>query len=250
MKRKKQKISNRDNCQAADRAELEVMLGVQSFLWINENEITGESGSMGMLEHILSPENLHKALRQVVSNKGSSGIDKMGTTELQSYVTAHFDAIRHSILSGKFKPHPVRTVHIPKGDGKSRQLGIPTVIDRLLQQAINQFLTPIYERQFSNSSYGFRPGRSAHQALQQVQKYVDEGYIHVVDIDLEKYFDTVNRSKLVEILSRTIPDGRLISLICTLRRRYFDIVQKSSSRRADVEKHNKLYRKATVFASK
>jgi group II intron reverse transcriptase/maturase len=213
MKRKKQKISNRDNCQAADRAELEVMLGVQSFLWINENEITGESGSMGMLEHILSPENLHKALRQVVSNKGSSGIDKMGTTELQSYVTAHFDAIRHSILSGKFKPQPVRTVHIPKGDGKSRQLGIPTVIDRLLQQAINQFLTPIYERQFSNSSYGFRPGRSAHQALQQVQKYVDEGYIHVVDIDLEKYFDTVNRSKLVEILSRTIPDGRVISLI-------------------------------------
>ena len=213
MKLGKQKISDKGNYQAADRAELEVMLGVQSFLWINENEITGESGSMGMLEHILSPANLRQALQQVVSNKGASGIDKMGVTELKDYVIKHFDVIRHSILSGKYKPQAVRRVEIPKSDGKRRQLGIPTVIDRMIQQAISQFLVPVYERQFSDYSYGFRPRRSAHQALQQVRKYIDEGYKYVVDIDLEKYFDTVNRSKLVEILSRTIQDGRVISLI-------------------------------------
>jgi len=208
-----QKISRGDNCQVEDRAELEDKLGVQSFLWIEAGEITGESGSMGMLEHILSPENLRKALRQVVSNQGASGIDKMQVTELKDYVIEHLDPIRHSLLTGSYKPQAVRRVGIPKANGKLRELGIPTVIDRMIQQAINQYLTPVYERQFSEDSYGFRPMRSAHGALQRVQKYVNEGYPYVVDMDLEQYFDTVNRSKLVEVLSRTIRDGRVISLI-------------------------------------
>jgi group II intron reverse transcriptase/maturase len=168
---------------------------------------------MGMLEHILSPDNLQRALGQVVSNRGSGGVDGMKTEELRSYVIKHFDSLRQSILSGKYKPQPVRKVEIPKDNGKTRPLGIPTVLDRLVQQAISQHLTPIYELQFHMDSYGFRPKRNAHQALGKVQDYINEGYTHVVDIDLAQYFDTVNRSKLVEVLSRTIRDGRVISLI-------------------------------------
>jgi group II intron reverse transcriptase/maturase len=208
-----QKISETDSCQAEDRAELEVMLGVQGYFWINENEITDRSDNMGILEYILSPGNLQRALQQVVSNKGVSGIDQMQTRELKDYVIKHLDEIRTNILSGKFKPQAVKRVEIPKAGGKVRQLGIPTVIDRMIQQAINQFLTPIYERQFSDNSFGFRPHRSAHDALHQVRKYVEAGYKYAVDMDLEKYFDTVNRSKLVEVLSKTIKDGRVISLI-------------------------------------
>jgi group II intron reverse transcriptase/maturase len=189
------------------------MPGVQGYLWIDENEITDRSDRMGMLEYILSPSNLRRALQQVVSNKGGSGTDKMQTTELKDYVIEHLDAIRANILSGKFKPQAVRRVSIPKEGGKERQLGIPTVIDRMIQQSISQFLTPIYERQFSASSFGFRPKRSAHDALRRVQKHVEAGYKYAVDMDLEKYFDTVNRSKLIEVLSRTIKDGRVISLI-------------------------------------
>jgi group II intron reverse transcriptase/maturase len=211
--RKAENIEKGDNCRTENRAELEDKYGVQSFLWINENEITGGNGSIGMLEQVLSTANLHRALEQVVRNKGASGVDKMKTTELKEYVVKHFDKIRQTILSGKYKSQPVRRVAIPKNNGKKRQLGIPTVIDRLIQQSINRILTPIYERQFSDDSFGFRPHRSAHQALKRVEKYVDEGYHYVVDMDLEKYFDTVNRSKLVEVMSRTIKDGRIITLI-------------------------------------
>jgi group II intron reverse transcriptase/maturase len=203
-----QKISETDSCQAEERAELEVMLGVQGYFWINANEITDRSDDMGILDYILSPANLHRALQQVVRNKGVGGIDKMQTTELKDYVIKHLDEIRTSILSGKFKPQSVKRVEIPKDGGKVRPLGIPTVIDRMIQQAISQFLTPIYERQFSDNSFGFRPYRSAHDALHRVQKYVEAGYKYAVDMDLEKYFDTVNQSKLIEVLSKTIKDGR------------------------------------------
>jgi len=211
MKGRKQKTFNHGYLQE-DRAELEGIAGVQTFMWMTETEYTEGSVKINLLEQIVSPQNLNRAYRQVVSNQGSSGIDKMGVSELKSYLIANKEVLIKNILAGKYRPHPVRRVSIPKAEGKQRDLGIPTVIDRFIQQAIHQVLSPLYERQFLTNSYGFRPHRSAHDALKQVQFYGNEGYIYAVDIDLEQYFDTVNRSKLVEILSRTIQDGRVISL--------------------------------------
>lgn len=166
-----------------------------------------------MLELILAPTNLNTAYKQVKSNKGSGGVDGMGVDEIVDYLLHHKEALLTSIANGKYKPNPVRRVEIPKEGGKTRQLGIPTVVDRVIQQAIAQTLSPIYEPLFSNSSFGFRPKRSTHDALKQCQEYIDNGYKYTVDMDLEKYFDTVCHSKLIEVLSRTIKDGRVISLI-------------------------------------
>ena len=212
MKCRKQQTFNHGYLQE-DRAELEDIAGVQTFMWMTETEYTEGSVKINLLEQIVSPQNLNRAYRQVVSNQGSSGIDKMGVSELKSYLIANKEVLIKKILVGKYRPQPVRRVSIPKAEGKQRDLGIPTVIDRFIQQAIHQVLSPLYERQFLTNSYGFRPHRSAHDALKQVQFYGNEGYIYAVDIDLEQYFDTVNRSKLVEILSRRIQDGRVISLI-------------------------------------
>lgn len=137
----------------------------------------------------------------------------MDTNELRTYLQSHLEELIATVQKGKYKPQAVRRVEISKENGKKRQLGIPTVVDRVIQQAITQQLSPIYERQFSASSYGFRPKRSAHQAVMQCQKSANEGYIYVVDMDLEKFFDQVNQSKLIEVLSRTIKDGRVVSLI-------------------------------------
>jgi RNA-directed DNA polymerase len=196
-------------------AEHEGYAGVHSPLWITENNITDASLSKGrLLEGILDRDNMNGAFKRVKTNKGSHGVDGMGVDELLQYLKENGERLRQSILDGKYRPNPVRRVEIPKEDGKKkRNLGIPTVVDRVVQQAIAQVLTPIYERQFLEESYGFRPGRSAHQAIRKCQEYIDEGYTFVVDMDLEKYFDTVNQSKLVEVLSRTITDGRVISLI-------------------------------------
>jgi group II intron reverse transcriptase/maturase len=183
-------------------------------MWITENNLTSiEQTGYGMLEHILSPANLNAAFKRVKQNKGAGGIDEMQVESLKDYLIKEKDVLIASILEGKYRPNPVRRVEIPKENGKKRQLGIPTVVDRVIQQALTQVLSPIYEQQFSQSSYGFRPKRSAHQALRQSQRYITEGYKYAVDIDLEKFFDTVNQSKLVEVLSRTIKDGRVISLI-------------------------------------
>jgi len=213
MKERKQKIA-KATWQRKDRAEPEEYVGGQTFMWITENNVTNvDRPQHGLLEEILSPDNLNKAYRRVKGSKGAGGVDKMETDDLLSYLSSHKEALLESILNGKYRPNPVRRVEIPKDNGKKRLLGIPTVVDRVIQQAITQVLSPIYERQFSETSYGFRPRRSAHQALRKCQEFIDEGYIYAIDMDLEKFFDTVNHSKLVEILSRTIKDGRVISLI-------------------------------------
>jgi group II intron reverse transcriptase/maturase len=213
MKGRKQKISE-DTYQQRDRAELEGNVGGQIYIWITENNITNANQpSNGMLEQILSPSNLNQAYKRVKSNKGSGGVDKMEVESLLNYLVRHKEELIQTIMDGTYRPNPVRRVEIPKENGKMRMLGIPTVVDRVVQQAITQVLSPIYEKQFSPNSYGFRPKRSAHQALNQCKDHITDGYKYAVDMDLEKFFDTVNQSKLIEILSRTIKDGRVISLI-------------------------------------
>jgi len=167
-----------------------------------------------LLERILQRDNLNAAYKKVKSNKGAGGIDGMSVDELLPYLKENQKQLIERIKEGKYKPNPVRRVEIPKEEpGRVRELGIPTVVDRVIQQAIAQVLTPIYEAQFSDHSYGFRPRRKAHDALKQCQQNVNDGYVYVVDMDLEKFFDTVCQSKLIEVLSRTIKDGRVISLI-------------------------------------
>jgi group II intron reverse transcriptase/maturase len=213
MNGKKQK-TEQDTCQRKNRAEPEVYEGGQTFLWMTEKGNTNiNEQQQGLFEFILSPSNLNSAYRQVKRNNGSGGVDGMQIDELLHYLQNHKDEQIELLRCGRYKPQPVRRVEISKDNGTKRHLGIPTVFDRVVQQAIAGQLSPIYERQFSPSSYGFRPKRSAHQAVQQCQRYANEGYRYVVDMDLEKFFDKVSQSKLVEILSRTIKDGRIISLI-------------------------------------
>lgn len=166
-----------------------------------------------LMEEILGHQNMTIACKRIIRNNGSHGIDGMSVKELMPYFIEHEEEIRESVLAGKYKPQPTRRVEIPKEDGTMRKLGIPTVLDRVIQQSIAQVLSPIYEPQFSDNSFGFRPNRSQHKAMRRAQEYIQEGYKEAISIDLEKYFDTVNQSKLIQILSETIKDGRVISLI-------------------------------------
>lgn len=203
-----------DGCLQRDSAEHEGEAGVLTESRITENNITNaDRPEGGMLEEILSPRNLNLAYKRVKKNKGAGGVDGMGVEVLLQYLKDNGDELRRTIMDGKYRPQPVRRVEIPKENGKMRQLGIPTAVDRVIQQAIAQVLTPIYEPQFSDSNYGFRPKRSAHDAIRACQRNIRDGYKYVVDMDLEKFFDTVNQSKLIETLSRDIEDGRVISLI-------------------------------------
>ncbi|MDX2432101.1 MAG: group II intron reverse transcriptase/maturase [Bacteroides sp.] len=212
MKGGKQKISQDTYLQNC-RAEPEGFAGGQTFIWMTENKPTNANKpEYGLLEQILSPANLNRAFKRVRSNRGSGGVDKMEVESLKDYLVKNKDQLIQAILDGKYRPNPVRRVEIPKEKG-TRKLGIPTVVDRVIQQAIAQVLSPIYEKQFSTSSYGFRPKRSAHQALNKCKSYITDGYKYAVDMDLEKFFDTVNQSKLIEVLARTVKDGRVISLI-------------------------------------
>ena len=206
--------SRKEDSLQKNSAEHKGYAGVHNPERITENNITDADLSReSLLEKIVDRDNMNKAYKRVKSNQGAHGVDGMGVDELLQYLKENGDQLRRSILDGKYRPNPVRRVEIPKENGKKRKLGIPTVVDRVVQQAIAQVLTPIFEKQFSDNSYGFRPGRSAHDAIRKCQDNIDEGYKYVVDMDLEKYFDTVNQSKLVEVLSRTIKDGRVISLI-------------------------------------
>jgi RNA-directed DNA polymerase len=167
-----------------------------------------------LMEEVCGRENLKEAFRQVKANKGSAGVDGMTVIALLDYLKQHWPAIREQLLNGTYKPQPVRRVEIPKPDGGGmRKLGIPTVLDRFIQQAVMQVLQRRWDRTFSDHSYGFRPGRSAHQAVAQAQQYIVQGYGWCVDLDLEKFFDRVNHDKLMGQIAKRIEDKRLLKLM-------------------------------------
>jgi len=168
---------------------------------------------MELLEEILNPNNLNKAYKKVVANKGVAGVDGITVEEEFDYLKENGDRIKNQIRKRRYKPQPVKRVQIPKENGKMRNLGIPTVTDRIIQQAIFQVISPIFEKQFSDNSFGFRPGKSCEQAVIKGLEYLNDGYEWIVDIDLEKFFDTVNQDKLITIIGKTITDGDVVSLI-------------------------------------
>ena len=168
---------------------------------------------MELLEEILTKENLNKAYKKVYQNKGTAGVDGVTVDEIAEYIKENKDRITDKIRKRRYKPQPVKRVQIPKENGKKRNLGIPTVMDRIIQQAIVQVISPIFEGQFSDNSYGYRPKRSAEQAVIKALEYLNDGYEWIVDIDLEKFFDTVNQDRLITIIGRTIKDGDVVSLI-------------------------------------
>jgi len=174
-----------------------------------------ESPAIGerLMEEVCERENCKQALARVKANKGSPGVDGMTVHDLPGYLKQHWPVIRDQLLSGTYTPQPVRRVEIPKPDGGVRKLGIPTVLDRFIQQAAMQVLQHRWDRTFSPHSYGFRPGRSAHQAVKQAQKYIAEGYRFVVDLDLEKFFDRVNHDRLMAKIAERISDKQLLKLI-------------------------------------
>jgi RNA-directed DNA polymerase len=166
-----------------------------------------------LMEAVVARENMMRAYAQVVRNKGAAGVDGMTVEQLKVHIQAHWQRIKEELLGGTYKPQGIRKVEIPKPDGGMRQLGIPTVVDRLIQQAMHQVLSVIFEKHFSESSYGFRPRRSAHQALLQARRYVGEGKRWVVDIDLEKFFDRVNHDILMSRVARRVTDKQILGLI-------------------------------------
>jgi group II intron reverse transcriptase/maturase len=169
--------------------------------------------TMELIDVITSKENLNRAYKKIVTNKGASGIDEMTVDELGAYIKENEDAIVQSLRNRTYIPKPVRRVYIPKDNGKERPLGIPTVLDRTIQQAVAQPISDIYEDTFSEYSYGFRPGRSCHDAIKQALNYLNEGYEWVIDIDIEQFFDKVNHDKLIQVLREQVKDGTTLNLI-------------------------------------
>lgn len=174
-----------------------------------ESPAIGES----LMEEVCERENCKQALARVKANKGSAGVDHMTVRELSAHLKQHWPTIREQLLTGTYKPQPVKRVEIPKPDGGVRKLGIPTVLDRFIQQAVMQVLQRRWDRTFSERSYGFRPGRSAHQAVAQAQQYIAQGYRWCVDLDLEKFFDRVSHDKLMARIAERVSDKRLLRLI-------------------------------------
>lgn len=168
---------------------------------------------MELIEKILSEENLQKAIRKVKKNKGAPGVDKMTVQEVEEWFNQYKEELISKILNKQYKPMPVKRVYIPKPNGKQRPLGIPTVVDRAIQQAMLQVLNEIYEPVFSEHSYGFRPNRSAHMAMVEVLSYLNDGYEWIIDLDIEKFFDTVNHDKLISILRERVNDSKTLHLI-------------------------------------
>jgi RNA-directed DNA polymerase len=184
-----------------------------------EGEMTRRNGiTVELLEEIVSGDNMKAALKRVKANKGSHGVDGMKVDELPTYLATEWPTIRQSLLDGTYVPKPVRRVEIPKPDGGMRLLGIPIVLDRLIEQAMAQKLSAVFEPGFSRHSYGFRPGKRAHDAIRAAREFIQEGYVWVVDIDLEKFFDQVNHDKLMARVARKVKDKRVLKLI----RRYLE----------------------------
>ncbi len=172
-----------------------------------------QAGQSGLMEVMLEGENLKQALKRVEENQGAGGVDGMCVDELRGYLKQHWPKLREQLLSGSYQPPPVRRVEIPKAGGGMRKLGIPTAVDRFIQQAMLQVLQRDWDQTFSAHSYGFRPGRTAHQAIAQAQEYINAGYEIVVDIDLEKFFDRVNHDGLMSRVARRVSDKRVLKLI-------------------------------------
>lgn len=192
-----------------DNAEHDEYAGAQS---IDRREVEEADGA-DLLERILSRDNLNSAFKRVKANKGAPGIDGMTVEEAANWLRGHREELLESIRNGKYKPQPVRRKEIPKLDGGIRQLGIPTVVDRVIQQAIAQQLTPIFEPLFSENSFGYRPGKSAQKAIQKVKEYAEQGYKYAVLIDLSKYFDTLNHDLLMNMVREQVHDKRVTEFI-------------------------------------
>ena len=197
------------SCQQRDNAEHEEYAGAQN---VGRQEV-GEQDGAGLLERILDRDNLNRAYKRVKANKGAPGIDGMTVEATLPWLKEHREELLQSIREGKYKPQPVRRKEIPKPDGGVRKLGIPTVVDRIIQQATAQELTPIFEPQFYENSYGYRPGKSARMAIQKVKEYAEQGYKYAVEIDLSKYFDTLNHDLLMNRMREQVKDKRVIELV-------------------------------------
>ena len=204
------KTENRKSCLRRDSAEHEEHAGVSSVIARKGRE---QGGASDLLEEILSKRNLFEAYKKVKEKKGSPGIDGMTVHTVLPWLQEHVEELRQSIRDGKYKPSPVRRVVIPKPDGGERKLGIPTVIDRIIQKSITNSLTPIYEPLFADESFGYRPGRSPQQAMQRVKELVDDGFVYVAEVDLSKYFDTINHELLMNMIRESIKDKRVTDLI-------------------------------------
>ena len=197
-------------CRCEGMLETDSNSGAQSIAAL---ETVEKDGAENLLEQILHRDNLNAAYKRVKRNGGAAGVDKMTVDEMLPYLKSHKEELLASIRGGWYKPKPVRRVQIPKPDGGTRNLGVPTVVDRMIQQAVVQVLSPLFEREFSDSSYGFRPGRNAQQAIRQAAEYYRQGYAKVVDIDLSQYFDTVNHDILIEEVKNVVKDRNVIRLI-------------------------------------
>ena len=208
---KRAENAGNSGCPQKDSTECEGYAGARSAVRPGSEETAGRSRNL--LERILGRDNLNNAYKRVKANKGAPGVDGMTVEEALPWLKEHGQELKESIRSGKYKPMPVRRKEIPKPDGGVRKLGIPTVKDRIVQQAIAQQLTPLYEPKFSEGSYGYRPGRSAQDAIFKIRGYAEEGYEWAVLLDLSKYFDTLNHEKLLNLLRETVKDERVIQLI-------------------------------------
>lgn len=210
-KRQKSKSDLTSKAEAGGAAAQAAVRGFEAQTTIGENE--NLAATANMMEEILESENLKQAIKRVMQNKGAAGIDGMSVESLQPYLAANWKRIRLELLQGKYVPKAVKRVEIPKANGGVRQLGIPSVVDRFIQQAIQQVMQKHLDGQFSNFSYGFRPGKSQHQAVEQAQKFVSSGLTFVVDMDLEKFFDSVNHDVLMSRVAKRISDKRVLKLI-------------------------------------